>query len=87
MGDGDAVIITGLKLTILGMGVVTCFLLFLIFIINLSCKLLAAQTSKELTEIEALELRKRKISLPAEQKNVIVGVIAAAVAAHRGRGR
>ena len=80
-------IITGLKPTILGMSVVTCFLLLLILIINLSCKLLATQTSKELAEIEATELRKRKSSLPAGQKNVIVGVITAAVAAHRRRIR
>jgi len=80
-------IITGLKLTILGMGIVTCFLLLLILIINLSYKLLAAQTSKELAEIEAAELRKRKKSLPAEQKNSIIAVIAAAVAAHRSRGK
>jgi sodium pump decarboxylase gamma subunit len=80
-------IITGLKLTILGMSVVTCFLLLLILIINLSYKLLAAQTSKELDEFEAAELKKRKKSLPAKQTNSIVAVITAAVAAHRSRDK
>jgi len=80
-------ILTGLKLTVLGMSVVTCFLLLLILVINISCKLLTAQTAKELAEIEAAEIRKLKKSLPAGQKNVIVGVITAAIAAHRSRIR
>ena len=46
-------IIAGVKLTILGMGVVTCFLLLLILIMNISHKLLAGQTAKELAAIKA----------------------------------
>jgi len=80
-------IIAGLKLTILGMGVVTFFLLLLILIMNISYKLLAGQTIKEMAEIEAADLRKRKRSVPAKEENVLVAVISAAISAHRSRGR
>ncbi|MBC8414654.1 OadG family protein [bacterium] len=80
-------IITGLKLTILGMGVVISFLLLLILIVNISYKLLAGQTARELAAMDAVELKKRKKSHPAEQKNVLVAVITAAIAAHRNRGK
>ena len=87
MGYGDTMIIAGLKLTILGMGVVTCFLLLLILIMNISHKLLAGQTAKELAAIKAAELRRHQRSVPVKKDNALVAVISAAVAAHRSRRR
>lgn len=78
-------IIAGLKLTLLGMVVVISFLLLLILIVNVSFRLLAAHSAKELAEIEAAELRKQKRTAPAEGENMLVAVISAAVAAHRSR--
>jgi sodium pump decarboxylase gamma subunit len=80
-------IIAGVKLTILGMGVVTFFLLLLILIINISHKLLAGQTAKELAAIKAADLRGQQRSVPARADNVLVAVISAAVAAHCSRRR
>ena len=80
-------ILIGMKLTILGMGVVTCFLLLLILIMNISYKLLAGQTAKELAKNKAADLRKRKTSVSGKGENVLAVVISAAVAAHRSRRR
>lgn len=80
-------IITGLKLTMLGMGVVTFFLLLLILIVNISYKLLAGQTVKELAEIEAADMRRQKKAVPAKENNMLVAVISAAVTAHRRQGK
>jgi sodium pump decarboxylase gamma subunit len=78
-------IIEGLKLTLLGMSVVTIFLLLLILIVNISFKVLAAHTSKELADTEAAELQRR--SVPVKEQNVIIAVISAAVTAHVNRRR
>jgi sodium pump decarboxylase gamma subunit len=80
-------ILIGMKLTILGMGVVTCFLLLLILIMNISYKLLAGQTAKELAKNKAADLGKRKTSVSGKGENVLAAVISAAVAAHRSRRR
>lgn len=78
-------IIAGLKLAVLGMVAVIAFLLLLILTVNVSFRLLATRSAKELAEIEAAELRKQKRAAPAEEENVLVAVISAAVAAHRRR--
>lgn len=77
-------IIAGLKLTILGMAVVICFLLLLVLIMNISFKLLGARSAKEQAELIAAELKRQKRTAPAEE-NLLVAVISAAVAAHRRR--
>ncbi|MDP4725875.1 MAG: OadG family transporter subunit [Desulfobacterales bacterium] len=78
-------IIAGIKLTFLGMGVVILFLLLLILVINISRKFLAEGSAKELTEMEAAELRKRKKTALAAEDKMLVAIISAAVAAHRAR--
>lgn len=78
-------IIAGIKLTFLGMGVVILFLLLLVLVINISHKFLAAGSAKELTEMEAAELRKRKKAALAAEDKMLVAIISAAVAAHRAR--
>lgn len=78
-------IIDGLKLTMIGMGVVISFLLLLILVVNISFRLLAKQSAKELEEIESSALRKHRRHVPADEGNVLVAVIGAALAAHRSR--
>jgi sodium pump decarboxylase gamma subunit len=78
-------IIAGIKLMFLGMAVVTFFLLLLILVVNISFKLLAAGSAKELAEMEAAELKKRKKIALATEGKVLVAIISAAVAAHRAR--
>ena len=78
-------IIAGIKLTFLGMGVVILFLLLLILVINISRKFLAEGRAKDLTEMEAAELRKRKKTALAAEDKMLVAIISAAVAAHRAR--
>jgi sodium pump decarboxylase gamma subunit len=78
-------IVAGIKLTFLGMGVVILFLLLLILVINISHKFLAAGSAKELTEMEAAELRKRKKTALAAEEKMLVAIISAAVASHRAR--
>lgn len=78
-------IIAGIKLTFLGMGVVILFLLLLVLVINISHKFLASGSAKELTEMEAAELRKRKKAALAAEDKMLVAIISAAVAAHRAR--
>jgi len=78
-------IIAGIKLTFLGMGVVILFLLLLILVINISRKFLAEGSAKELTEMEAAELIKRKKTALAAEDKMLVAIISAAVDAHRAR--
>lgn len=78
-------IIAGLKLTLLGMGVVTCFLLLLILAVHLSFKVLAAQSAGELAELEAREYARRKKAALAEGDPLLIAIISAAVAIHRAR--
>ncbi len=79
-------IIAGLKLTFLGMGVVIIFLLLLILFINISYKLLAAGSDRELAEMNATEqLRKRKKPVLATEDEVLVAIITAAIDTHRAR--
>lgn len=78
-------IFQGLKLTLLGMMVVFCFLILLLIIIHLSAKLL-----KPYTEKEALSVISRKPPGPREEKSPddnkkLTAVISAAIAAHRSR--
>ncbi len=81
-------IFQGLKLTILGMGVVFCFLVLLLLLIYLSTKLLAPFTAKEISLATAKKsARPRKKSTSSGDNVKLTAIISAAVAAHRARTR
>jgi sodium pump decarboxylase gamma subunit len=81
-------IIAGLKLTILGMTVVYLFLLLLVLCIKISFRFLSAGSARELAEMEAAELNKKKRSLVKETEDgLLVAIISAAVSAHHARQR
>jgi oxaloacetate decarboxylase gamma subunit len=86
--SGDPMIFQGLKLTILGMGVVFCFLVVLLFLIYLSSKLLAPFTEKEMTLAMAKKPARSGKKPPSSGDNLkLTAIISAAVAAHRARKR
>ncbi|MFO7687307.1 MAG: OadG family protein [Desulfobacterales bacterium] len=78
-------ILAGLKLAFLGMAVVFCFLLLLILFIKISHRFLAVGSAREIAEIEAAELNRRRRSGPAADDQRLVVIISAAIAAHRAR--
>jgi sodium pump decarboxylase gamma subunit len=78
-------IIAGLKLTLLGMAVVFFFLLLLILFVKISYRYLGSGSVREIAEIEAAELKKRKRSELAADDEKLVAIISAAIAAHRAR--
>lgn len=78
-------IIAGLKMTLLGMTVVFFFLLLLILFVKISYRLLGSGSVREIAEIEAAELKKRKRSDLAADDEKLVAIISAAIAAHRAR--
>jgi len=79
-------ILAGVKLTLLGMTVVFFFLTVLVLSIKLSFRFLSAGSAKELAEIEAAALSKKRRSVVKINENaVLVAVISAAIAAHRSR--
>jgi len=81
-------IVAGLKLTILGMTVVFCFLMLLILSIKISFRFLSAGSARELAEMEAAELNKKRRSLiKTTEDKILVAIISAAVSAHRARAR
>lgn len=82
---GRGMIVAGLKLTLLGMAVVFFFLLLLILCIKISYRFFAAGSAREIAEIEAAELYKRKRSALAADDEKLVAIISAAIAAHRAR--
>lgn len=85
----------GLKLTMLGMGVVFCFLVLLLLLIHVSSKLLAPFTEKELSpsmsEKPGRSVKKPSSSSPGghlkSNTDTSVTVGSAAVGAHRARTR
>lgn len=81
-------ILAGVKLTILGMTVVFLFLMLLIFAIKISFRFLSAGSARELAEMEAAEMNKKKRSqFKTTEDGVLVAIISAAVSAHRARQR
>jgi sodium pump decarboxylase gamma subunit len=78
-------IIAGLKMTLLGMAVVFFFLLLLILFVKISYRVLGSGSVREIAEIEAAELKKRKRSDLAAEDEKLVAIISAAIAAHRAR--
>ncbi len=78
-------ILAGIKLTLVGMTVVFLFLLLIILTVNISFRMLAKYSAKELEALQATDLRRqRRFSLPGNDSHLIV-VISAALAAHRRR--
>lgn len=78
-------IVAGLKLTLLGMGAVSIFLIILILLIKLSFKLFGSLSANELLEIESAERKRFKKSDVAGESKVLAAVITAAIAAHCAR--
>ena len=76
-------ILAGVKLTILGMTVVFLFLTVLVLTVKLSFRFLSAGSARELAEIEAAELNKKRRFVEKKDDAVLVAVISAAIAAHR----
>lgn len=78
-------IVQGLKLTLLGMLVVFCFLILLLILIHLSAKLLRPYTQKEASAITS-HRPSPKGSGPSPGNNPrLTAIISAAIAAHRKR--
>ena len=78
-------IVQGLKLTMLGMMVVSSFLVLLLIIIHLSAKLLKPYTQKEAslaTSHRPLGIRE---GTPPDDNRKLTAIISAAIAAHRAR--
>ncbi len=80
-------IVAGIKLTLLGMTVVFFFLLLLVLSVKISFRFLSAGSARELAEMEAAELNKKKRSFFKTEDNVLVAIISAAIATHRARTR
>ena len=80
-------IIAGVKLTLLGIAVVFFFLLLLVLCVKLSYLLLAAKSARELADIEAAELHRKRRTFTGTDDSVLVAVISAAISAHRARAR
>ena len=78
-------IVAGLKLTLLGMVVVYCFLLLLILSVKISQRFLAAGSVRELAAMEAADLRRRRRAVQRDDEGTLIAVISAAIAAHRAR--
>ena len=78
-------IAAGLKLTLLGMGVVGVFLIILIMLVHLSFKLLGSLSANELIELESAGQKKFNKSVVRKESKVLAAAITAAIAAHRAR--
>lgn len=80
-------IIQGLKLTMLGMGVVFCFLVLLMLLIYLLSKLLAPFTEKEISLATAKKPARPGNKPSSGDKLKLTAIISAAVASHRAQTR
>ncbi|MDO5673463.1 MAG: OadG family protein [bacterium] len=82
-------VVEGLKLMVLGMGVVYIFLALLVVIMHINARLLRGVTERELQAPADPRAAKRKqekhikAKAHTDEKQRVVAVIAAAVAAHR----
>ncbi len=84
-------VVEGLKLMVLGMGVVYIFLALLVVVMHINARLLRGVTEREIqapVNSRAVQ-RKRDMNLKAkalaDEKQRLVAVMAAAMAAHRAK--
>ena len=77
----------GLKLTLLGMGVVYAFLGLLVMVMKLSARVMRPLTEKEAAKQHSMPRKHRRPRQQQEtaDKQRIMAVISAAIAAHRSR--
>ena len=78
-------IVQGLKLTMLGMGVVFSFLALLLIIIHLSAKLLKSYSEKEASPVTSLRPSSVRAGKFPDDNLRLTAIISAAIAAHRSR--
>ena len=84
-------VVEGLKLMVLGMGVVYVFLAILVVVMHINARLLRGATERELqAPLDHRAAKRRhekhiKAKVHADEKQRIVAVIAAALAAHRAK--
>ncbi|WP_299981295.1 OadG family transporter subunit [Desulfobacula sp.] len=78
-------IVEGLKLTMLGMMVVSSFLVLLLIIIHLSAKLLKPYTEKETSLVTSHRPSGTGEGTSPDDNRRLTAVISAAIAAHRAR--
>ena len=76
-------IVQGLKLTMLGMGVVFSFLVLLLIIIHLSAKLLKPYSEKEASSVTSHRPSSARAGKPPDDNRRLTAIISAAIAAHR----
>lgn len=77
----------GLKLTVLGMGVVYLFLALLMLLIGVSARLCKPLSDREALAAETRAARRPRAGGAPDKGGKIKAVIGAAVAAHRARSR
>ena len=80
-------IIAGIKLSLLGMGIVIVFLFLIYCILLLSGKLLSSYSAAELVAEEEIWQKKQKKAVPLQENRRLIAVIGAAVRAYRSRAR
>ncbi|MDD2464079.1 MAG: OadG family protein [Desulfobulbus sp.] len=78
-------IVEGVKLTLLGVGVVYLFLSLLVVVIKLSSRILKPLTDKEEATYNAVPTKKAVNRRAEDEQQRIMAVITAAIAAHRTR--
>jgi len=83
--EEGSMIVQGLKLTLLGMGVVFSFLALLLIIIHFSAKLLKSYSEKEASPVTSHRLSSAKAGKPPDDNRRLTAIISAAIAAHRAR--
>lgn len=78
-------IIAGIKLSVLGMGIVIVFLFLIYCILLLSGRLLSAFSASELVAEEDTWQKRQKKAVPLQEDRRLIAVIGAAVRAYRSR--
>jgi sodium pump decarboxylase gamma subunit len=79
-------ILVGFKLTFIGMGIVFIFLTILVYLVKITGRLLAKETTKELEALRVVsraKLKKLKKEIAHEEDEILVAVISAAISAHQ----
>ena len=80
-------IIAGIKLSVLGMGIVILFLVLIYYILLLSGRLLSSFSVAELVADQEVWQKKQKKAVPLQEDRRLIAVIGAAVRAYRSRAR